>query len=176
MAGLTKIPASKEKVTALQTQFHTLYQQTMLISQMNEQAIILKADDVKKSAEKGLLLVTTWASICFIIALSFTFNFAAYFNERFSTLYNGIKEIGLGNYNHRLSFAGEDEFNDISLVFNDMAEKLNESKHNSMVNFKENKERETTLYQVQELKSILEQMHEIEKRAVDLISKLESKL
>jgi NtrC-family two-component system sensor histidine kinase KinB len=176
IAELTKIPMSKERVTTLQTQFHNLYQQTILLSQMNEQAIILKADDVKKTSEKGFLLVTTWASVCFLIALSFTFNFAAYYNERFKTLYNGIKEIGSGHYNHRMSFVGKDEFYDISEVFNDMATKLNEIKHFSIVDLNEDKVREIKLNQVQELRRLFEQMHGMEKRAVDLISKIENKL
>jgi methyl-accepting chemotaxis protein len=176
MSGLNKIPVSKEKIGALQMQFHNLYEQTMILSQMNEQAIVLKADDVKKTSEKGFLLVTTWASVCFLIALSFTFNFAAYYNERFKTLYNGIKEIGSGHYNHRMSFVGKDEFYDISEVFNDMATKLNEIKQNSVADLKEDRTREITLNQVQELKRIFEQMHDIEKRAVDLMSKLENKL
>jgi NtrC-family two-component system sensor histidine kinase KinB len=176
MSGLNKISVSKEKIGALQIQFHNLYEQTMLLSQMNEQAIVLKADDVKKTSEKGFLLVTTWASVCFLIALSFTFNFAAYYNERFKTLYNGIKEIGSGHYNHKISFVGKDEFYDISEVFNDMATKLNEIKQNSVADLKEDRTREITLNQVQDLKRIFEQMHDIEKRAVDLMSKLENKL
>ena len=160
----------------MQTQFHVLYQQTMLLSQMNEQAILMKADDIKKSAEKGLTHVTILGTVLFIITLSFTFNFSSYFNERFSKLYTGIKEIGAGNYDQRLNFEGEDEFYDISLVFNDMAKNINENKQHSLVNLKADLEREISLSQVQELKRIFEQLHGYEKRAVELMSKLETKL
>jgi methyl-accepting chemotaxis protein len=170
-----KKPVSSEAMTASMTKFHGLYQQTMLLSQMNEQAIILKANDTKKSAEKGLTSVTLLGTICFIITLSFTFNFASYFNGRFTKLYNGIKEIGLNNYNERLYFEGEDEFYDISLVFNEMAQNLNANAEISKVNFQEEFEREVSLSQVLELKSILEQMQGVEDRAVDLIAKLENK-
>ena len=168
-------PISSEVMNASMTKFHTLYQQTMLLSQMNEQAIILKANDTKKSAEKGLTNVTLLGTICFIITLSFTFNFASYFNGRFTKLYNGIKEIGSKNYNQRLYFEGEDEFYDISLVFNEMAQNLNENAENSNVNFQKEFEHEISLNQIQELKRILEQMQGVEERAVDLIAKLESK-
>ena len=174
--GLAKSSITKEKAIALQTQFHMLYQQTMLLSQMNEQAILMKADDIKKSAEKGLTHVTILGTVLFIITLSFTFNFSAYFNERFSKLYTGIKEIGAGNYDLRLNFEGEDEFYDISLVFNDMAKNINENKQHSLVNLKADLEREISHSQVQELKRIFEQMHGYEKRAVELITKLETKL
>jgi methyl-accepting chemotaxis protein len=168
-------PVSSEAMNDLMTKFHTLYQQTMLLSQMNEQAIILKANDTKKSAEKGLTSVSLLGTICFIITLSFTFNFASYFNGRFTKLYNGIKEIGLKNYNERLYFEGEDEFYDISLVFNEMAQNLDANAEISTVNFQEEFEREVSFNQVQELKRILEQMQGVEERAVDLIAKLENK-
>ena len=142
---------------------------------MNEQAIILKANDVKKSAEKGLTQVTILGTICFIIALSFTFNFASYFNERFSKLYNGIKEIGSSNYGQRLYFEGEDEFYDISLVFNEMAKNLKENTQKSTRNLSEDSEREISLSQIQEIKRILDQMQGIRERAIDLIAKLENK-
>jgi nitrate/nitrite-specific signal transduction histidine kinase len=90
-------------------------------------------------------------------------------------LYNGIKEIGAKNYDQRLYFEGEDEFYDISLVFNEMARDLNENTRSSKVNFKEEFEREISLNQTQELKRILEQMQGIEERAIDLIAKLENK-
>ena len=171
-----RTPLSKERATALQTKFRMLYQQTMLLSQINEQAILRKADDIKKSAEKGLTHVTILGTVLFIITLSFTFNFATYFNERFSKLYTGIKEIGSGNYDQRLNFEGEDEFYDISLVFNDMAKNINENKHHLLVNLKAELEREISLSQVQELKRIFEQMHGYEKRAMELMANLETKL
>jgi methyl-accepting chemotaxis protein len=171
----SKSSTLRDKITSLQAQFNSLYQQTLLLSQMNGQAIILKASDTKKSAEKGLTQVTIFGTICFIIAFSFTFNFASYFNERFSKLYNGIKEIRSSNYSQRLYFEGEDEFYDLSLIFNDMAKNLDENKQNPPAKLKEDFEREISLDQVQELKRILDQMQGIKVRAINLIAKLEHK-
>lgn len=170
-----KKPVTADAMNTLQSSFRNLYQQTTLLSQMNEQAIILKADDTKKSAQKGLTHVTILGTICFIITLSFTFNFASYFNGRFTKLYNGIREIGAKNYNERLYFEGEDEFYDISLVFNEMAKNLNENTQVSVPDFREDFEREVSLNQIQELKRALEQMQGIEERAIELIAKLENK-
>jgi methyl-accepting chemotaxis protein len=175
IARLSRSPVSNERFMIIQSEYHSLYQQIMLLSQMNEKAIILKANDAKDSSQKGLRHVTILATICFIIAISSTFNFAAYFNGRFSKLYNGIKEIGSGNYAERLNFEGEDEFYDISLIFNDMANSLDQNKHKTPENFREDFEKEITLNQVAQLKSILEQMKDTEERAVDLIAKLEHK-
>jgi nitrate/nitrite-specific signal transduction histidine kinase len=142
---------------------------------MNEQAIVLKANDTKKSAENGLTQVTILGTICFIITLSFTFNFASYFNERFTKLYNGIKEIGSKNYDERVYFEGEDEFYDISLVFNEMAKSLKENSQPKAVNFEEDFKREINTNQILELKRTLEQMQDIEEQATNLIAKLENK-
>lgn len=173
--GFAKTPLSKEQVTTLQTQFHVLYQQTMLLSQMNEQAILMKADDIKKSAEKGLTHVTILGTVLFIITLSFTFNFSSYFNERFSKLYTGIKEIGAGNYDQRLNFEGEDEFYDISLVFNDMAVNLDQTGQDFKQDPVKDFEQEMYLDQTIALKRVLEQMEGIKERAENLISQLEHK-
>ena len=175
ISGFKKSTQSKDKYALLQNQFHSLYQQAMLLSQMNEQAIFLKAEGIKKSAEKGSTYITILGTILFLITMSFTFSFSTYFNERFSKLYNGIKEIGAGNYKQRLHFEGEDEFSDISLVFNNMAVNLNENKTNSATNETEANEHENTRNQVQELKRIIDEMHGVENRAIEIITKLETK-
>ena len=172
---LAKNQVTSETMNASMAKFHNLNKQTTLLSQMNEHEIILKANHTKKSAEKGLTSVTLLGTICFIITLSFTFNFASYFNGRFTKLYDGIKQIGAKNYNQRLYFEGEDEFYDISVVFNEMAQNLDANAVNSQVNFQEEFEREVSLNQVRELKRILEQMQGVEERAVELIAKLENK-
>ena len=55
----------------------------------------------------------------------------------FFRLYNGIKEIVSSNYSQRLNFDGNDELYEISLVFNEMAEKLNENKQKMSVTLHE---------------------------------------
>ena len=77
--------------------------------------------------------MTIIGTLCFLIAYGFTFIFSSYFNERFFQLYNGIKEIVSSNYNQRLYLDGKDEFYEISLVFNEMADKLNENKQKMSV-------------------------------------------
>ena len=69
--------------------------------------------------------------------MSFTFSFASYFNQRFFQLYNGIKEIVSSNFDQRLFFDGKDEFYEISLVLNEMAEKLKKNKQKMSVTLPE---------------------------------------
>ena len=112
----------------LQNKSGDLYQQLLLLSQMNGKAIEIKTDDAKASSKSALTQMTILASLCFLIGLSFTFSFASYFNQRFFQLYNGIKEIVSSNFDQHLYFDGKDEFYEISLVFNEMAEKLKKNK------------------------------------------------
>jgi len=73
-----------------------------------------------------------------------------------------------------LHFDGKDEFYEISLVFNEMAEKLVENNQNIISNFKEDIEYKNRLIQVQELKRTLERMKMLEEQATELIANLEN--
>jgi methyl-accepting chemotaxis protein len=129
-----KSPNPATNVLPLQKKFITLYHQLILLSQMNEKAIEEKTDDAKVYAKKVTLQMTFIGTMCFLIAYGFTFSFSSYFNERFYNLYNGIKEIASSNYDQRLNIDGNDELCEISLIFNEMAEKLNKNKQKMSLN------------------------------------------
>jgi len=171
IATLMNMPKSVDRITYLQKLFTDLNQQLMLLSQMNEKAIELKTNDAKVSAKKALGLMTIVGTFCFFIALTFTYNFASYFSGRFFQLHNGIKELASSNYGHRLYFNGGDEFHDIALVFNEMAEKLNKTTQNVPV---VDNEKKLILHDIEELKRMLAQIKNIEKQADELISKFKS--
>jgi two-component system, NtrC family, sensor histidine kinase KinB len=172
---LLNIPESQDLVLHLQSNFASIQQQLMFLSQMNEKALELKTKDAKVSANKSKSLITVLGTIFFLITLSFTYSFATYFHERFSILYKGIKEINLSNYSQRLYFDGKDEFYDISLVFNEMAEELNKNNEKSALALDIKSEKNMWSKEIQELKQLLVRMNDIEEQAVELISKLESK-
>ncbi len=167
-------PQPVPKIVNLQKIYSELYQQLVLLSQMNGKAIEVKTDNNKISSQEALTQMTIIATLCFIIALFYSYSFSSYSNERFSQLYNGIKEIRSSDYGKRLYFEGNDEFFEISLIVNEMADKLNENNQNAALASKDDFEREKSQYQVQELQRILEQMKSIEKQAVELIAKFES--
>jgi methyl-accepting chemotaxis protein len=168
-----KMPKSADMIIILQNMFFDLNHQLMVLSQMNGEAIELKTEDAKVSAKKALTQMLFFGTLCFLITLSFTYSFASYFNERFFQLHNGIKEIVSSNYGQRLYFEGKDEFYDIALVFNEMAEKLNEKMQNVPLTFNVESEKEIVLNDLQELKNIMERMKNIEKQALGLFSKLD---
>jgi nitrogen fixation/metabolism regulation signal transduction histidine kinase len=170
-----KSPGTVEEVLSLQKKYDTLYQQLMLLSQMNEKAIEEKTDDAKVSAKKATLQMTFIGTICFLIAYGFTFIFSSYFNERFYRLYNGIKEIVSGNYSQRLYLDGNDELTEISSTFNELIEKLNNNKQKMSITLPEDPGKVNDLNDIQELKNFLPRIKSVEEQAIELISRFEKK-
>ncbi len=170
--------STAEQINYFQKKQGILTAQLLLLSQMNGKAIETKTDDAKISSKNALTGITILGSFCFLIALSFIYSFASYFNERFSQLYNGIKEIVASNYGQRLYFDGVDEFSDISVLFNKMAEKLNGERTRPdelTLDFSETTEKDEEQSNIEELNNLLIRIKNIEKQAEEIISKVESK-
>lgn len=170
-------PKQAIKLQYLQKKLGLLSQQLVLLSQMNGKAIEAKTDDAKASSVSALTQMSILGSLCFLIALSFIYSFASYFNERFFQLFNGIKEIVSSNYGQRLYFDGVDEFYEISLLFNQMAEKLSGTKNPEIepIDFIDNSFKEQNDENMEELKDVLARLKSIEKKAETVISKIENK-
>jgi len=159
----------------LQNKAGDLYQQLLLLSKMNGKALEIKTDDAKATSKSALTQMTVLATLCFLIGMSFTFSFASYFNQRFFQLYNGIKELVSSNYDQRLFFDGKDEFHEISLLLNEMAEKLKINKQKMSVTLLDDHTKDLTLKDVDELKKMLFKIKTMEEQAAALISKFEKK-
>jgi hypothetical protein len=170
-----KSPNHVVRTLYLQKKYESLYQQLMLLSQINAKAIEEKTDDAKVSAKKAAFQMTFIGTICFLIAYGFTFIFSSYFNERFYILYNGIKEVVSSNYRQKIFLDGNDELTEISLAFNEMAEKLDQSKPKTSVSFQKDPGNDNNFNDIQELKSILLRIKNAEEQALDLISRFDKK-
>jgi len=153
---------------------YVLYHQLMLLSQMNGKAIEVKTDNNKISSQEALTQMTIIAILCFIIALFYSYSFSSYSSERFFQLYNGIKEIQLSNYEKRLDIEGTDEIYEMSLVFNEMAVKLNENQQKMAVPLLSDSGKDYNIKDIEELKYMLVRIKSIEEQASELISKLEN--
>lgn len=167
-------PQPASNVVDLQKKFGALYQQLVLLSQMNGKAIEVKTDNNKISEQDALTQMTIIATLCFIIALFYSYSFSSYSNERFSQFYKGIKEIRSNNYSQQLYFDGTDKFYEISLIFNEMIDKLNENQQKMAVTLPSDVEA-ATMKDIQELKVMLIRIKNVEERADEMISKLENK-
>jgi len=173
---LMESPQAVTRVLFLQKKYNSLYQQLMSLSQMNGKAIEVKTDNTKISSQDAMTQMSIIATLCFIIALFYSYSFSSYSSERFTQLYNEIKKLEDGDYANRLDFDGTDKFYEISLVINDMAEKLDENEKKMTVT--KPIESETTLItsEIQELKSALIRIKNIENEAKELISRLDKKI
>jgi two-component system, NtrC family, sensor histidine kinase KinB len=172
---LIKSPASVEGLLELQHNSENLFQQLLVLSQMNGKALEVKTDDAKTTSKSALTRMTVLATLCFLIGMSFTFSFASYFNQRFFRLYNGIKAMASSNFNDRLFFEEKDEFHEISLVFNEMAERIKANNNKMSLTLQEEVRKEINTSDIQELKKMIFQMRSIEEHAAALISRLEKK-
>lgn len=170
-----ELPQSVTSILDLQKIFGNLNQQLSLLSQMNGKAIEVKTDETKLSSQDALTQMTILATLCFIIALFYSYSFSTYSNERFSQLYKGIKKIVAGNYGERLYIDGTDEIYEISLAFNEMAEKLEENEQKKLVYLLAGSEKATSNNDIQELKSVLSRIKSIEEQVSALISKFGNK-
>lgn len=168
-----KSPGSATKVLSLQERFNVLDQQLILLSQMNGKAIEEKTEAAKVSANKAALQMTIIGTLCFLIAYAFTFTFSSYFNERFIRLYNEIKEMASFNYSQRLHINGNDELTEISLVFNELLEKLNKNKQTKSINSKNDPFKDYRPDDIQKLKNYLLSIKSAEEQAIELISGFE---
>ena len=172
---IIKSPKTVAGMLYLQNKSGFLYQQLSLLSEMNGKALEVKTDDAKVSSKSALKKMTILASLCFLIGMSFTFSFASYFNRRFFQLYNGIKEIVSSNFDQRLLFDGNDEFYEISLVLNEMAEKLKKNKQKMSITLQEEHGKGINPNDVEELKKMLFRIKTMEEQAAAVISKFEKK-
>jgi methyl-accepting chemotaxis protein len=172
-----KPPVQADIVLVQQKKFNILQQQLLALSKMNGKAIEVKTDDAKLSSKDALTGMTILGSFSFLIALSFIYSFASYFNERFFQLYNGIKEIVSSNYGQRLYFDGIDEFYEISLLFNQMAEKLSvsQSGEDKPVEYFKDFEDDGSYKEIDELKDVLSRLKSVERQAEEVISRIENK-
>jgi methyl-accepting chemotaxis protein len=159
----------------LQNKAGSLSRQLLVLSQMNGKALELKTDDAKTTSKNALTKMTILATLCFLIGMSFAFSFTSYFSQRFSQLYRGIREIVTSNYDHRLYFEGNDEFHDISVLINEMAGKVKESKHRLSETLTDEKEKGKRTMEADELKQMLIRVKKLEEQAGALISRIEKK-
>jgi methyl-accepting chemotaxis protein len=170
-----KFPKSVSDLLYLQNKSGSLYHQLSVLSQMNGKALEVKTDDAKASSQSALTKMTILATMCFLIGMSFAFSFAAYFNRRFFQLYHGLKEIVSSDFEQRLYFDGNDEFHEISLVVNEMADNLKKNKKKMSVTLQDENLKGINPNDIEELKKMLFRLKTTEEQAAALISKFEKK-
>lgn len=172
---ILKSPKSVAGLLYLQNKTGLIYQQLSLLSQMNGKALEIKTDDAKASTDNALKKMTILATVCFLIGMSFTYSFASYFNRRFFQLFNGLKDIVSSDFSERIIIDGKDEFYEISLLINEMAEKLKDNKQKMYLTLQQDIGKDSSSTDLEELKRMLLRIKSMEEQAATLISKFEKK-
>jgi signal transduction histidine kinase len=124
-AGLRRLAADSAGAPLLR---HHLY----TIMEVNMRAIVKKNERTKATATKAVLYIAAIGGICFLLGVTFVYNFPGYIANPIRELTEGIKGIAQKKYGQRLFFRSGDEFGELAAAFNTMAEKLDEYEHSNL--------------------------------------------
>ncbi|MEQ1584636.1 MAG: ATP-binding protein [Cyclobacteriaceae bacterium] len=126
-----------------------LRQHAIGIQQLNMKAIKQKSEAATKAAAQATNYLVIVSTIVGILAFIIIVNFPGYVADPIVQLTSGIKAIANKDYEERLHFSRKDEFEELAVAFNLMAEKLDEYEHSNLANI---------LYQKKRIETIINRM------------------
>lgn len=136
---LLELKTTDEKLKAL------IRQDIFEIMKLNMNAIKVKSDIAKETAETAYLWIATVGTLCFLIAFNLLVNLPNNIANPITELTDSIKEIANRNYSERVHFRNHNEYGDLAKSFNTMAEKLEEYSNSSLHKLTFEKKRLETL-------------------------------
>jgi len=101
-----------------------MYRQLYFILTANMNAIERKNNTAQIKADNALNYLSLIATIVFMIALTFSYNFPSVVINPIRNITEAIHEIAGKNYKHRIHIKNKDEFGEMADAFNAMAERL----------------------------------------------------
>ncbi|NIG52574.1 ATP-binding protein [Chitinophaga sp. Cy-1792] len=111
------------------------------IMDLNMNAIVGKNETVKMAADRALWYIAIISCVCFLVGLTFVYNFPGYIANPIHELTEGIKSIANKQYSKRLHFSSNDEFGDLANAFNTMAQRLDDYEHSNIARIMFEKQR-----------------------------------
>lgn len=115
------------------------------IMKLNMEAIKIKSDIAKHTAETANLWIAVVGTLCFLIAFNLLVNLPNNIANPIKELTESIKQIANKNYSERVHFRHNNEFGDLAKSFNTMAEKLQEYHNSNLYKLSFEKKRLETL-------------------------------
>lgn len=88
------------------------------IQQINMEAIQKKNESAQQTSEKASTYLIIVGTFCILAAFTFIINFPGYIANPISQLTSSIKAIANKNYEERLQFDRNDEFEELAVAFN----------------------------------------------------------
>ena len=143
-----KYKNNSERTLQLQVIRRNVYK----ISDINLQALLYKNKISEKASENALTILAMIAAICFIISFVFLINFPGYIANPIQKLTDSIRQIERKNYHQRINFESSDEFGELALAFNSMAERMEEYENSNLAKLMIEKKR---------VEAIINQMKEV---------------
>jgi len=126
-------------------------QDLLRVMHLNMQAIVQKSDLASRTANRAILWITAMGMICFGIAFVLLINLPRSIADPILELIESTREIAQKNYSKRVSFKGNNEFQNLARSFNSMAEKLEEYSHSNI---------EKLLIEKKRIETIINSMYE----------------
>ena len=123
----------------------SLRKHALAIQEVNLEAIVRKNELAQQSATRATTYAIILVSIFGIVSFSFIVNFPGYIANPIMQLTQSIKAIANKNYEERLHFDRNDEFEELAQAFNLMAEKLDEYEHSHLAKILFEKKRIETI-------------------------------
>ena len=115
------------------------------VQDVNMKAIVRNNSLTQQTASNASTYVIIIVTVFSLIAFTFIINFPGYVADPIIQLTQSIKSIAEKNYEERLHFARNDEFEELAEAFNQMAEKLDEYEHSNLAGILFEKKRIETI-------------------------------
>lgn len=94
------------------------------IEELNMNSIVQKTTSAEASVDKAVLILGIICCFTFLILFSFAVNVSSVIAEPLIRLSEGMDAMGNQNYDYRISFDNDKEFEELSAAFNEFAAKL----------------------------------------------------
>jgi PAS domain S-box-containing protein len=117
----------------------------LLVSEINQHAILRKNDIAQNTAENAIVVLTVLFTLLTLVAFTFVINFPDVISKPVRALAEGISAIADKQYDKRIHLDQNDEFGDLANAFNTMAEKLNAYEHSNLAKITFEKSRIETI-------------------------------
>lgn len=102
------------------------------IMQINLMAISEKNKMISQNADNAKFIITLLLTICALVGFTFVYNFPGYIANPVVKLTEGIKAISGKQYGQRIHLNRKDEFGEMAIAFNHMAEELDRYEHSNL--------------------------------------------
>lgn len=112
--------------------YHSLKSKIYHISEINLQSIMKKNENVTDYERRSYVILTIIASICFLLSVTFIFNFPSVILDPIKQLSESLRSVSDRNYDIHLNFTSADEFKDMENAIKVIAARLQKYESSNM--------------------------------------------